>query len=150
VANLRTSEQYLSFLYSYRSLSKAIPQVTEGELANKNDIYEKTLEVLQPQVNLMKQLMTFSETSVDLVLDVLKGVTEARKKEKNFASEEFLYALAKTLNMFIVIDALKNMKSSLNNDNAMYKRYGIPATVDFFHFCEGNLGFFPLVELFRI
>lgn len=96
--------------------------MTEGELANKNDIYEKTLEVLQPQVAQMKNLMNFRDTSVDLVLEVLKAINEARKKEKNFASEEFLYALAKTLNLFIVVDALKNMKSSLNNDNAMYKR----------------------------
>jgi len=97
--------------------------VSENEQSNKNEIYEKTLEVLQPQVAKMKLLMNFSDTAVELVVDVIKVATEARKKEKNFASEEFLYALARNLNMFIVFDALKNMKTSLNNDNAMYKRY---------------------------
>jgi len=96
--------------------------VSENEQSNKNEIYEKTLEVLQPQVAKMKLLMNFSDAAVELVVDVIKVATEARKKEKNFASEEFLYALARNLNMIIVFDALKNMKTSLNNDNAMYKR----------------------------
>ena len=51
-------------------------------------------------------------------------MSSERKKDKNaFASQRFLIKLAETFNMFMVIDALKNMKSSLNNDFAMYKRY---------------------------
>jgi len=66
--------------------------------------------------------MIFCESAISLVAEVVKAISESRKKEKNFPSEQFLLILAQSLNMFLVMDALKNMKTSLNNDNAMYKR----------------------------
>lgn len=41
---------------------------------------------------------------------------------EGFASSQFLLTLARTLDMFFVIDIMKNYKNSLNNDLSMYKR----------------------------
>jgi hypothetical protein len=45
------------------------------------------------------------------------------KQEKEFVSEGFLLTLGKFINMFAVLDELKNMKSSVKNDHSAYRRY---------------------------
>ena len=164
--HLVAGESFLSLLYSYRSLSRAIPQasVEHGTLCprprrrarsqppgparsrlctlpspvcssvltqvqqtdqwNRAEIYERTYDVLKPEVTKMKQLMAFCDKSVGICRHVLtEMLSEHRKVAKAYPSEEFLITFARILNMFMVIDALKNMKTSLNNDFAMYKRY---------------------------
>jgi cytoplasmic FMR1 interacting protein len=44
------------------------------------------------------------------------------KQEKDFVSEAFLLTIGKFINMFAVLDELKNMKSSVKNDYSAYKR----------------------------
>ncbi len=44
------------------------------------------------------------------------------KKEKEFVSEAYLLTLGKFINMFAVLDELKNMKSSVKNDHSAYRR----------------------------
>lgn len=38
-------------------------------------------------------------------------------------SEAYLLTLGKFINMFAVLDELKNMKCSVKNDHSAYKRY---------------------------
>ena len=40
----------------------------------------------------------------------------------DFVSEAYLLTLGKLLNMFAVLNELTNMKASVNNDYAVYKR----------------------------
>jgi cytoplasmic FMR1 interacting protein len=47
------------------------------------------------------------------------------KKEKEFVSEAFLLTLGKFINMFAVLDELKNMKSSVKNDHSAFRRFEI-------------------------
>lgn len=44
------------------------------------------------------------------------------EKRKDFVSEAYLLTLGKFINMFAVLDELKNMKSSVKNDYASYRR----------------------------
>ena len=44
------------------------------------------------------------------------------KKEKEFVSEAYLLTLGKFINMFAVLDELKNMKSSVKNDHSAFRR----------------------------
>ena len=46
-----------------------------------------------------------------------------------FASSQFLLAIAETLDLLAILDALKSSKASLNNDFAMYKRYAMEESV---------------------
>jgi len=98
-------------------------QVQQSDQANRNEIYEKTYEVLRPEVKKMKDLMAFCDQSVQLCRRVLEALhSDQRKLLKTEPSEEYLLTLARILNLFLVIDALKNMKTSMTNDFAIYKR----------------------------
>ena len=44
------------------------------------------------------------------------------ERRKDFVSEAYLLTLGKFINMFAVLDALKNMKSSVKNDISSYRR----------------------------
>ena len=44
------------------------------------------------------------------------------EKKKDFVSEAYLLTLGKFINMFAVLDELKNMKTSVKNDYAAYRR----------------------------
>jgi cytoplasmic FMR1 interacting protein len=45
------------------------------------------------------------------------------EKRKEFVSEAYLLTLGEFINMFAVLDELKNMKSSVKNDYSAYRRY---------------------------
>ena len=44
------------------------------------------------------------------------------EKRNDFVSEAHLLTLGKLINMFAVLDELKNMKASIKNDLAAYKK----------------------------
>ena len=46
-------------LYTWRCCSRAIPQPKSNEQPNRVEIYEKTVEVLAPEVNKLLNLMYF-------------------------------------------------------------------------------------------
>jgi len=45
-----------------------------------------------------------------------------KEKRNDFVSEAYLLTLGKLINMFAVLDELKNMKSSVKNDYSAYRR----------------------------
>lgn len=45
------------------------------------------------------------------------------ERRKDFVSEAYLLTLGKFINMFAVLDELKNMKCSVKNDHSAYKRF---------------------------
>ena len=45
------------------------------------------------------------------------------QKRNDFVSEAYLLTLGKFINMFAVLDELKNMKASVKNDYSAYRRY---------------------------
>lgn len=49
------------------------------------------------------------------------------ERRKDFVSEAYLLTLGKFINMFAVLDELKNMKCSVKNDHSAYKRSASPA-----------------------
>ena len=46
----------------------------------------------------------------------------SEKLGRDFVSESYLLTLGKFINMFAVLDELKNMKSSMRNDYSAYRR----------------------------
>ena len=53
--------------------------------------------------------------------ETLKLVSHTQKR-RDFVSASYLLKIGCFLNMLAVLDALKNMKSSLSNDLSMYRR----------------------------
>ncbi|XP_017756802.1 PREDICTED: cytoplasmic FMR1-interacting protein [Eufriesea mexicana] len=108
-------------LYTWRCCSRAIPQPKSNEQPNRVEIYEKTVEVLAPEVNKLLNFMYFQRKAIERFSGEVKRLCH-HEKRKDFVSEAYLLTLGKFINMFAVLDELKNMKSSVKNDYSTYRR----------------------------
>jgi hypothetical protein len=64
----------------------------------------------------------FQRKAIDRFCGEVKRLCHKEKKN-DFVSEAYLLTLGKFLNMFAVLDELKNMKASVKNDNSAYRRF---------------------------
>uniref|UniRef100_A0A8C0ZYZ8 Cytoplasmic FMR1-interacting protein 1 n=1 Tax=Castor canadensis TaxID=51338 RepID=A0A8C0ZYZ8_CASCN len=65
---LEEGQEYAVMLYTWRSCSRAIPQVKCNEQPNRVEIYEKTVEVLEPEVTKLMNFMYFQVMGFGLYL----------------------------------------------------------------------------------
>eukprot|EP01113_Clastostelium_recurvatum_P001498 TRINITY_DN1060_c0_g1_i3.p1 TRINITY_DN1060_c0_g1~~TRINITY_DN1060_c0_g1_i3.p1 ORF type:complete len:1328 (-),score=521.15 TRINITY_DN1060_c0_g1_i3:101-4084(-) len=124
---LKQGEKFINMVYTYRSCSKALPQVKTADQANKTEIYEGSYAVLEPEVKKLKDFMYFQRDAIKLFCDQIKKLTVIKKqkdkeKEKMIISESLVWYLIRLLDLFALLDALKNMKACLNNDFSFYRR----------------------------
>lgn len=70
----------------------------------------------------MRDFMKFRDDAVHTVTDVFSSMTIDIREKDLYASSEFLSVSAEILDLFVVMDAMKNIKGSMNNDLSMYKR----------------------------
>ncbi|KAH7640918.1 hypothetical protein HUG17_8387 [Dermatophagoides farinae] len=141
---LDEGEKHAVMLYTWRCCSRAIPQPKSNEQPNRRDLYEKIVEVLGPEVKKLLSFMYFQKAAIDRFCYEVKhlcrnpnisgpdnaadsGKESSQKKsssgnQNTFVSESYLLTLGKFINMFAVLDELKNMKSSVKNDYATYRR----------------------------
>ncbi|CAH0396184.1 unnamed protein product [Bemisia tabaci] len=61
-------------LYTWRCCSRAIPQPKSNEQSNWVEIYEKTVEVLGPEVNKLLNIMYFQNEIRDTVKENLEKI----------------------------------------------------------------------------
>ena len=61
---LQEGQEHAVMLYTWRCCSRAIPQPKSNEQPNRVEIYEKTVEVLAPEVNKLLNFMYFQVFSV--------------------------------------------------------------------------------------
>ncbi|EEB13869.1 conserved hypothetical protein [Pediculus humanus corporis] len=113
--------EHAVMLYTWRCCSRAIPQPKSNEQPNRAEIYEKTVEVLAPEVNKLLNFMYFQRKAIERFSAEVKRLCH-QEKRKDFVSEAYLLTLGKFINMFAVLDELKNMKSSVKNDYSTYRR----------------------------
>lgn len=107
----------------YLSHRSANVQVQSNDQANRLEIYEKTIEVLQPEVDKMKKFMAFRDAAIAGVTSMFGELVPEMRDRDFFPSVDYLETCAKLLDMFVVMDAMKNIKGSMNNDFSMYRRY---------------------------
>ena len=96
-------------------------QIKNNEQANRMEIYEKTIEVLGPEVEKAKEFLRFMQKAATSFTDEVKTLSHPERR-RDFISEYYLLTLARLVNMFSTLDALKNMKACINNDLACYRR----------------------------
>ena len=97
------------------------PQIKGTDQENRMEIYEKTLEVLGPEVEKAKQFLRFMQRAASSFTDEVKTLSHPERR-RDFISEYYLLTLARLINMFSTLDSLKNMKACINNDLACYRR----------------------------
>ncbi|XP_013390578.1 cytoplasmic FMR1-interacting protein 2 isoform X3 [Lingula anatina] len=118
---LEEGHEYAVTLYTWRCCSRALPQVKSNDQPNRVEIYEKTVEVLGPQVAKLMDFMYFQKKAIERFCGEVKRLCH-KEKRNDFVSEAYLLTLGKFINMFAVLDELKNMKSGVRNDYAAYRR----------------------------
>ncbi|KAL5012104.1 hypothetical protein ScPMuIL_010655 [Solemya velum] len=130
---LEEGKEYAVMLYTWRCCSRALPQVKSNEQPNRAEIYQKIVEVLDPQVSKLMDFMHFQKRAGESFCSEVKQraidcfcieVQRLCHKERrnDFVSEAYLLTLGKFINMFAELNELKNMKAGINNDNSAYHR----------------------------
>lgn len=140
---LDEGEKHAVMLYTWRCCSRAIPQPKSNEQPNRRDLYEKIVEVLGPEVKKLLSFMYFQKAAIERFCYEIKRLcpnqtqtsqvsniaqnsdkesSQKKSQQSLFISESYLLTLGKFINMFAVLDELKNMKSSVKNDYATYRR----------------------------
>lgn len=125
---MKQGDQFINLLYTYRSCSKALPQVKTSDQPNKNEIYEGTYAVLEPEIKKLKTFMYYQRDTIKLFCENVKRLASFYLPDKKKGpaidqpSESFLNCMIQLLDRFALLDALKNMKACLNNDFSFYKR----------------------------
>jgi len=112
--------QFVNMIYTYRSCSKALPQLQDSDDPRKHSLYEKTFEVLEPEIEKLKQLMSFQAQSITFLCEQVE--TLALQGKRDAPSEKLIEQLVRLLDMFALLDAVKSMKACLNNDFSFFKR----------------------------
>jgi len=120
---LDQGESYAVMLYTWRSCSRAIPAVKTSEQPNRNEIYEKTIEVLEPEIKKLFDFYAFTNTAVSEFIAQVQRLCHTQRRN-DFVSEAYLLTLGRFMNMFAVLDALKNIKASVKNDFSTFRRAG--------------------------
>lgn len=118
---LDKGNEHAIMLYTWRCCSRAIPQVKSNDQPDRIEIYEKSVEVLSPHIDKLMDLMNFQSEAISAFCIEMKRLCHP-KKEKEFISEAYLLTLGKFINMFAILDELKNMKSSVKNDHSAFRR----------------------------
>ena len=56
---LEQGQKFVHMLYTFKSVSKAIPMIQDSNDPNRHEINMKTFEILRPQVDKLRDLMDF-------------------------------------------------------------------------------------------
>ncbi|XP_053399050.1 cytoplasmic FMR1-interacting protein-like [Mercenaria mercenaria] len=118
---LEEGKEYAVTMYTWRCCSRAFPQVKNNEQENRKEICQHIVDVLDPGVSKLRKFMYFQKRAIDRFCGEVKRLCH-KEKRNDFVSEAYLVTLGKFINMFAELDELKNMKSSINNDYAAYRR----------------------------
>eukprot|EP00462_Mataza_sp_D1_P024883 CAMPEP_0175130372 /NCGR_PEP_ID=MMETSP0087-20121206/5972_1 /TAXON_ID=136419 /ORGANISM="Unknown Unknown, Strain D1" /LENGTH=1456 /DNA_ID=CAMNT_0016412587 /DNA_START=59 /DNA_END=4425 /DNA_ORIENTATION=+ len=126
---LAQGEKYISMLYSYRSISKAIPMVNaeqtddvekqEREKQRIEQIHRKEFEVLRPAVIEMTDFMRYHDEAIKVIKNNIQSLISTKT---HVQSHDILDHLIKSINTLVILDSLKDMKASILNDFSRYKR----------------------------
>jgi cytoplasmic FMR1 interacting protein len=117
---LETGDFFIHTLYTYRSVSKALPQI-KPDVPDKARLYRKIFDVLDPETKKIRDLLTFHTQTVQYVSKIFSEII-AQENRKEIPSDTLLDYLIRVLDMVLKLDALKNMKAAINNDFATLKR----------------------------
>jgi len=118
---LDQGQYFVHMLYTFRSVAKAIPMIQDPQAPNRNEINMKTFEILHPQVDKLKELMDFQEHAVRVFCNNITHLVTPEARQK-IVPEGLYSALIKVVDLLQKLDNLKDMKASLCNDFARFRR----------------------------
>lgn len=113
--------QHAANLYTWRCCSRAVPMAKSNDQPNRTEINEMVVEVLKPEVAKLNSFMRFTLAAIQRFCEEVRRLCH-QEKRKDFVSEAYLLTLGRFINMFAVLDELKNMKASIKNDFSTFRR----------------------------
>ncbi|CAM9579119.1 unnamed protein product [Ectocarpus fasciculatus] len=117
---LEFGRMHVNVLYTFRSVSRAIPMVSGSGDPNKNALHMNTFKVLRPEMKKLSAIMDFYESGVQVFCAHVQTLTKRGKKQ---VVPEGLYdALIAVVDLMQKMDYLKDTKACLTNDFSRYKR----------------------------
>ena len=120
-------------LYTYRSVSQAIPEIsmdlpadaTSDQQAEANakraEINRKVLDILRPEIVKVKELTAYLLQAVSLFHSVITHLTN-KENNKEIVPEGVYLSLVKLMDVLLILDNLKDIKTCLQKDFSRYKR----------------------------
>ena len=125
-ALLGSSGAYIGMLYTYRSVSKAMPMVqADTSEQDKHSIHLTSFAILRPEMQKCRELMDFCMRSVKATVATLAFI-QRMEGERRVPSDALYQAVLQMLDVLLLLDALKDMKTCLLNDFSRYKRAFTP------------------------
>ena len=112
---LEQGSYYANMLYAFRSVSRAIPAMKEDDPTRKKVFNIKTFEVLSPEMDKLKELLTFTTSASTFFTSIL---TRLCTLDSGTSRDLFCGLLIAVLDVLQKIDNLKDMKACLQNDFA--------------------------------
>ena len=122
---LSQGQYYIKMLYSYRGTSNTVPlkvpKEDENNADRQNEYRQALFLLLRTETMKISDLMKFCEKSMTLFKKILDDVNIYQENYTTYP-EEILLAIVHFVDMIVKIDALKDLKTCLKNDFALYKR----------------------------
>ena len=113
--------KFADMLYTFRSVSRAIPMMNDQKASNLDDINKATFQVIRPKMMKLKAFMEFQDRAICSFCVNIENLASATVGGE--VVPEGLYdALIKVVDLLQKLDNLKDMKACLNNDFSRYKR----------------------------
>ena len=126
-------QELVHMLYTYRSVSQAIPELSlstpadatneeAAEIAAKrSEVNRKVLDVLRPEIGKLKDFMAYVIQAVMLFHGCFTHLT-AKEARKEQIPEGIHLSLMKLMDVLLILDNLKDIKTCLQKDFSRYKR----------------------------
>ena len=130
---LEQGQLFVHMLYTFRSVSRAIPMVNivvpadaspeeRAELtARKSEVNRKIVEILKPEILKLRELMQFVDRAINVFRETIVTLSTPEARQK-VVPEGLYTALIRMIDVMLKMDNLKDMKACLNNDFSRYKR----------------------------
>ncbi|KAF0991458.1 hypothetical protein HZS_553 [Henneguya salminicola] len=116
-------DEHCSFLYTWRSISRALPNVAD-ESSSKKRFYEEAYTILRKAIEPIFSFYNYIEKGQRQLNEIVTFLTK-QDSLKDGLSKGLLEALGKMIDVFCLLDHVKNSKASLKNDLTMLKRIGV-------------------------
>ena len=122
---LDEGQRFVHMLYTYRSVSRAIPvslpDDTE-EPAMKRERDEKSFNVLRREIKKLRELMDFARRALHVFDKNLRHLARTTLAGSKMVPDGYYFALTRCIDLLQKLDNLKDTKASLKNDLSRYRR----------------------------
>jgi len=116
---LQDAVKHIVTLKTYKSVIPELAQV-KGDSENKKDLYNENFAKLQPQIQKMRDVNTWFETTQTSLITYFTKIIDTIENKP--PSEENVEEIIQCLDAVLIIDYLKTWQAGLNNDFSMYRR----------------------------